>query len=196
MRLAAGAPVSGSFELLGEEVAFSGRIIRAGIERFRMGDGSVVQRDKVWHPGAVGVLALDQGHVWLTRQPREAARLSASLEIPAGKLDVAGETPLECARRELAEEVGLRAGRWEPLLAFHTSVGFCDERIELFLASELEPALAGPRPDGDERIEVVRWPLARLWEAIAGSTDSKTLIALLWLAARREDGARVQETGA
>ncbi|MGH2871466.1 MAG: NUDIX hydrolase [Solirubrobacteraceae bacterium] len=175
--------MSGAFQSIGSEVAWRGRIVSAGVERFRHSDGSVVERDKVWHPGAVGILALDDAHVWLTRQPREAARLTASLEIPAGKLDVEDEPPLQCAKRELAEEVGLRAQSWEALLRFHTSVGFCDEQIQLYVARGLSPAPDGPRPDGDERIEVVRWPLARLEDAILESTDSKTLIALLWLKA-------------
>jgi ADP-ribose pyrophosphatase len=84
-----------AFERLDAEVAFTGRFIRAGIERFRHADGQIVARDKVWHPGAVGVLAVDERNVWLTRQPREAAGLADSLEVPAGKLDVPGEPPLE-----------------------------------------------------------------------------------------------------
>jgi len=175
--------MSSAAEPLGADVKWRGAIISAGTERFRYPDGAEVSRDKVWHPGAVGIIALDDKHVWLTRQPREVVGATASLEIPAGKLDVPGEPPLETAKRELAEEIGKRAEHWEELLAFYTSLGFSDERIRLYVATGLSD---GPKPDGDEdeRIEVVPWPLARLDEAIAQCEDSKSLIALLWLAAR------------
>jgi 8-oxo-dGTP pyrophosphatase MutT (NUDIX family) len=171
-------------ERLGAEVKWDGKVIRAGLERFRYADGAEVTRDKVWHPGAVGILALDADQVWLTRQPREVIEASDSLEIPAGKLDVPGEPPLETAKRELAEEIGKRAERWEELLAFYTSPGFSDERVWLYLATGLSDA-PGLEPDEDERIEIVPWPLERLDEAIEQCEDSKSLIALLWLAARR-----------
>ena len=96
----------------------------------------------MWHPGAVGILAVDDEHVWLTRQPREVIGDAASLEIPAGKLDVPGEPPLETAKRELAEEIGKRAEHWEELLAFYTSPGFSDERVWLY---------PGHRPVGGPR---------------------------------------------
>src|ERR1700712_4707121 len=117
------------FESVSAEVGFDGQVIRAGVERFRHAYGAVVSREKVWHPGAVGILPIDDEHVWLTRQPRETAGLTASLEIPAGKLDVAGEAPLETARRELSEEIAKRAGDWRELMVFYTSPGFSDERV-------------------------------------------------------------------
>ena len=172
-----------AFEPTGSDVKWKGKVIRAGVERYRYADGAEVTRDKAWHPGAVGIIALDDEHVWLTRQPREVIGASASLEIPAGKLDVPGEPPLETAKRELAEEIGKRAEHWEELVAFYTSPGFSDERVWLCVASGLSdsPPLEG---DDDERIEIVPWPLARLDDAIAACEDSKSLIALLWLAAR------------
>jgi 8-oxo-dGTP pyrophosphatase MutT (NUDIX family) len=176
--------VSG-FEAIGSEVKWRGAIITAGVEHFRHADGAVVARDKVWHPGAVGILAVDEAHVWLTRQPREAAGMTASLEIPAGKLDVPGETPLACAQRELVEEIGKDAETWEEIEAFYTSPGFSDERVWLFLATGLRDAAEPAAADEDERIEIVPWPLDDLDAALAKSEDSKTLIALLWLARER-----------
>ena len=157
------------------------------IREFTAGaEGAVVARDKVWHPGAAAVLPVDDTHVWLTRQPREAAGMAASLEIPAGKLDIPGEAPLACAQRELAEEIGKRAAHWEDLRAFYTSVGFCDERIWIYLATGLSDADdVELEADEDERIEIVPWPLDDLDGAIAATEDSKTVIALLWLALRR-----------
>jgi 8-oxo-dGTP pyrophosphatase MutT (NUDIX family) len=179
--------VSG-FEPIGSEVMWQGQIIKAGVRHFRHTDGAVVARDTVWHPGAVGVLPVDDEHVWLTRQPREVAGLTASLEIPAGKLDVPGEEPLAAAERELAEEIGKQAARWEPLHAFYTSPGFTDERIWCFLATDLSDIDAVAHDEEDERIEIVPWPLDRLDDAIAESEDSKTLIALRWLVARSVSG--------
>jgi 8-oxo-dGTP pyrophosphatase MutT (NUDIX family) len=179
--------VSG-FEAVGSDVKWRGTIVTAGVEHFRHADGAVVARDKVWHPGAVGILALDDTHVWLTRQPRETAGMTASLEIPAGKLDIPGEAPEACARRELVEEIGKQAARWEELESFYTSPGFSDERVWLFLATELGDAKEHAEPDEDERIEIVPWPLDDLDGALAESEDSKTLIALLWLARERGRG--------
>jgi 8-oxo-dGTP pyrophosphatase MutT (NUDIX family) len=175
--------MSEKIEPIGADVAWEGKVIAAGTERFRYADSSEVTRDKVWHPGAVGILALDDQHVWLTRQPREVIGATASLEIPAGKLDVPGEPPLETAKRELAEEIGRGAERWEELFAFYTSPGFSDERVWVYLATELSEA-SGHEPDEDERIEIVPWPLAQLDQAIEQCEDSKSLIALLWLKAR------------
>jgi 8-oxo-dGTP pyrophosphatase MutT (NUDIX family) len=178
----------GSFELIGSEEHWRGAVIGAGVSRYRHGDGAVVARDTVWHPGAVGIIALDDEHVWLTRQPREVAGLTASLEIPAGKLDVPGESPLACAQRELAEEIAMDGADWRELRGFYTSVGFSDEHIWLFLARDLRESTGHASPDEDERIEIVPWPLAELDEAVAQSEDAKTLIALQWLALERVAG--------
>jgi 8-oxo-dGTP pyrophosphatase MutT (NUDIX family) len=168
------------FEPIGSEVTWEGQLIRVGVERFRHADGAEVSREKVWHPGAVGILAVDAENVWLTRQPREAVGESASLEIPAGKLDVEGESPPEAAARELAEEIGKRAAKWDELMWFYTSPGFSDERIWLYLATDLSDD-PDAEPDEHERIEIVPWRRDRLDEAIAACRDSKSLIALLWL---------------
>jgi len=174
-----------AFEQIGQEVGWEGTIIRAGTERFRHADGEEVARDKVWHPGAVGVLAVDDEYVWLTRQPREAAGVRASLEVPAGKLDVPGEPPIETARRELVEEIGKQATVWRELFCFFTSPGFSDERVWLYLATDLSDAPGGAEPEEDERIEIVPWPRPELDRALAQCHDSKSLIALLWLQAQR-----------
>jgi 8-oxo-dGTP pyrophosphatase MutT (NUDIX family) len=177
------------FEPVGSEVKWQGAIITAGVASYRYSDGRVVTRDKVWHPGAVGILAVDDTRVWLTRQPREVTGMTDSLEIPAGKLDVPGEPPLACAQRELVEEIGMRADSWSELSGFYSSAGFSDERIWLYLARGLQPADGGAQPDDDERIEIVPWPLDRLGEAISECHDAKSLIALLWLAAELARGA-------
>jgi 8-oxo-dGTP pyrophosphatase MutT (NUDIX family) len=180
------------FSLLGEENVWVGKIVRVGVERFRHADGAEVTREKVWHPGAVGILAVDATHVWLTRQPREAVGASASLEIPAGKRDVAGEQPLATAQRELAEEIGKQAQNWKEIKIFYTSPGFSDERVWLYLASGLSDAPL-TEPDENERIEVVPWALTQLDQAIAQCEDSKSLIALLWLSLALQRGESPQD---
>lgn len=172
-----------SFERLESESVWEGKMIRAGIERYRYRSGEEVAREKVWHPGAVAILAVDETQVWLTRQPREVVGQQDSLEVPAGKRDVDGEPPLETAKRELAEEIGKHAAHWEEVLAFHTSPGFSDERIQLYLASDLSEAPGGAQADEDEQIEIIPWPLQRLDDAIAECEDAKSLVALLWLKA-------------
>ncbi len=117
------------------------------------------------------------------RQPREAVGEEALLEIPAGRLDVEGEEPLEAAQRELAEEVGLGARSWETILTYYVSAGFSDERVHLFAATDLFQR-EGLESEENERIELVRWPLAELDRAIEGCRDAKSLIALLWLSRR------------
>jgi ADP-ribose pyrophosphatase len=174
--------VSSSFEALGGETVYHGRLVDVRIERFRHADGGEVTREIVRHRGAVGIVAHDAEHVWLVRQPREAVDEPALLEIPAGRLDVDGERPLAAAQRELAEEIGRGARSWEPIVAYYTSAGFTDERVHLFCASDLyeEHADSGE----DERIEIVPWPLDDLQAAIDACRDAKTLIGLLWLARR------------
>jgi len=171
------------FEQVGSETVWSGHIGEVRVERYRHADGEEVTRENVHHPGAVAIVAHDGEHVWLVRQPREICGERALLEIPAGKLDVDGEPPLDCAKRELAEEAGKAAETWEHLKAIYTSPGFTDERIDIFLATGLRDV---PRPevDEDERIEIVAWPLERLDDAIAECRDAKSLIGLLLVRAR------------
>jgi 8-oxo-dGTP pyrophosphatase MutT (NUDIX family) len=179
--------VSG-FEPTGTEITWQGVVVTAGVAHFRHADGAIVARDKVWHPGAVGIVAIDDDHVWLTRQPREVAGLTDSLEVPAGKLDVPGESPLACARRELDEEIAKRATDWSEIRGFYSSPGFTDEHVWLFLARGLSDSDGTASADEDERIEIVPWPLADLDGAIAGTEDAKTLIALLWLSRQLASG--------
>lgn len=172
-----------AFERIGSETGWEGKIIRVGQERFRHEDGEEVTREKVWHPGAVGILPVDDTHVWLTRQPREVIGAVDSLEIPAGKLDVVGESPLATAQRELAEEIAKEAESWEEIFAFYTSPGFSDEFVWIYHATGLADVPA-VEVDEYEQIEIVPWPLHDIDAAIATCRDSKSLIALLWLARR------------
>jgi len=106
------------FQALGGETVYRGQLIDVRTERFRHRDGEEVTREIVRHRGAVGVVAKDSHRVWLVRQPREAVGQPDLLEIPAGRLDSDGEQPLATAQRELAEEIGRGAARWEPMLSY------------------------------------------------------------------------------
>jgi 8-oxo-dGTP pyrophosphatase MutT (NUDIX family) len=164
-------------EPLGGRTVFDGETFEVRVERFRHPDGEVVEREIVRRVAAAGIVAYDSLHVWLVRQPREAI-LRYTLELPAGTLDE-GESPLQCARRELAEEIGREAEDWEQIETYYPSSGYTDEVTHLFAATGLRESDIEPIPG--ERIEVVRWPLADIDAAIAATDDAKTLIGLQWL---------------
>ena len=174
--------MSSRFERVGSETVYEGTFFSVRKEVFRHEDGETAEREIVVHTGAVGIVALDGEELWFVRQPREAIGVPDLLEIPAGKLDEEGEVPLETAKRELAEEIGKQAGEWTPLGAFHTSPGFTNEQVHLFLATGLSD-VERPEVHEDERIHVEVRPLADLERLIAESTDSKTIIGLARLQA-------------
>jgi ADP-ribose pyrophosphatase len=146
--------------------------------------GDSMKRIVVRHPGAVAVVAIAGDDLMLIRQYRAAVDAEL-LEIPAGKLDVAGEPPLETARRELEEEMGFRAARFEALGSFYTTPGFSDELMHLYAAYDLEPIPASPVGPEEEAAEVVAVPLSEVAGLISGGEvrDAKTLIALWWVLA-------------
>ena len=167
-------------EPINSRTVYEGRMIDVRVDEFRYDDGETAEREIAVHPGAVGIVAHDTEQLFLVRQPREAVGEPALLELPAGKLDVEGESALDCARRELGEEIGMRAAEWTELKRFYTSPGFAQEEVTLFVATGLE-RIPDHEPDPEERIELVRWPLADLDGAIDACADSKTLIGLLLL---------------
>jgi ADP-ribose pyrophosphatase len=164
-------------EPLGGETVYDGSQFSVRVERFRYADGEVVEREVVRRVDAAAVVAHDDEHVWLVRQPREPI-LQYTLEIPAGKIDD-GESPLRCAQRELAEEIGREADEWQEVTTYYPSSGYTDEAVHLFAATGLRES--DVEPDPGERIEIVHWPLADLDAAIAATNDAKTLIGLQWL---------------
>jgi 8-oxo-dGTP pyrophosphatase MutT (NUDIX family) len=177
----AGGPL-GPFTVLEEQVEWEGQISKAGTVHYRFHDGSEARWDKVWHLGAVAMIPLDATHVWLVRQPRTAAGLTASLEIPAGKRDVPGEPELETAKRELVEEIGHNATDWTFIRTFYPAPGWADEKLWVFLATGLTPTPEGATHLEQERLQIVRWPLTELDAALAETEDAKTIIGLQWLA--------------
>jgi 8-oxo-dGTP pyrophosphatase MutT (NUDIX family) len=176
--------VSSHFEQIASETIHEGKFITLERRTYRHEDGEEVQREIVTHPGAVGVVVLDGDDLWLVRQPREAVGIPDLLELPAGKLDEEGESPLETAKRELAEEIGKQAEHWEDLGSFYTSPGFADEEVFLFLATGISDVDERPEVDENERIDVEVRPLGDLDAILAETKDAKTLIALMKLRER------------
>jgi ADP-ribose pyrophosphatase len=157
---------------------YAGKVVNLAVEDVVLPNGETASLELMRHPGAAGCVPLfPDGQVTLLRQYRHAVG-GWLWEIPAGKLDVPGEAPLDCARRELAEEAGLAARRWHKLGSIFTTPGFCDEIIHLFLARDLSEVER--RHERDEVIEVHRM---RLEDALARIPteevrDTKTIAAL------------------
>lgn len=128
------------------EVALDGMIWDVRRDTVDLGDDGEVTREYTDHPGAVVVVALRQvdgfDHIVLIRQYRHPVR-TEEWELPAGLLDVEGESPLAAAQRELAEEVELSAGRWDTLVDFYSSPGGSSEMLRVFLARDVEPLTDG-----------------------------------------------------
>ena len=148
------------FERLSSSDVYVGKILALRADEVAMPGGHRARREVVEHPGAVAVVALDeQDRVVLIHQYRYP--LGRRLwELPAGLLDVAGESPLSTARRELAEEVGLAAERWSLLVDVASSPGFTDQGERVLLARSLS-GVERPSAVGDEEADLVirRFPL-------------------------------------
>jgi ADP-ribose pyrophosphatase len=172
-------------EQLESKTLVAGKFVEFAEQRYRRADGSEVVRQVVEHPGSVAIVAHDEECVYLVRQPREAVGADGLLELPAGTLDVEGESELACAQRELSEEVDLRAEHWSELQAAYLSPGFLTEKVTIFAATGLSEQPG--EGDADEQIEVVRLPLAEVEAALPEIRDAKTLIGLLLLLEKLRD---------
>ena len=174
-------------ERIGSKTVYEGVIADVRVDEFRHEDGSTSEREVVVHPGAVAMIAHDERVLYMVRQPREAVGEEHLLELPAGKFDVEGERPLETAKRELAEEIGLQATEWRELKQIYTSPGFSDERVSIMVATGLSEAPADA--DEDERIEIVEVPLDDLDAAIDECEDAKSLVGLMLFREERRRAA-------
>lgn len=167
-------------EQVSSQQVYKGHFLDVRRDEVRLPDGSLAAREYIVHPGAVMIVPLlDDGRVVVERQFRYPMG-RVMLEFPAGKLD-AGEPPLTCAIRELAEETGYRAREWARAGILHNAIAYSDEGIEVWFARGLE--LGGRSLDAGEFLDVETTTVAAL-EAQAASgelTDAKTLIGLLWL---------------
>ena len=162
---------------LSSEQIFDGRLLKVYRDQVELSDGGTSVREFVHHPGGVAAVALDgEGNVYLERQFRYPYRKVVT-EIPAGKLEP-GEDPFPAIQRELKEEIGAEAGRWDALGCIMPSVGYTDEMLYLYLARDL--TFGDTRLDEDEFLEPFKLPFAEaLSQAADGRiNDAKTLSAL------------------
>lgn len=165
-------------ERISSESIYRGRVFEVKRDEIRVRGRSIV-REVVIHPGAAAILPiLPNGRILLIRQYRYPVD-ETLLEIPAGTLEK-GESPEECARRELEEETGYRAGRLRLLASFYMAPGYSSEYLRLYLAEELERGER--RPEVDEEIELTEMGLEEALKAVRDGLirDSKTIIALLY----------------
>jgi ADP-ribose pyrophosphatase len=167
-------------QTLDSRLAFEGTLLRVYADKVRSADGHIGTREFIRHPGAVAIVPLlSDGRVVLERQFRYPLKRTV-IEFPAGKIDV-DESPLQCARRELLEETGYRAGKWSYLGGLHNAIAYSDEKIEIFLAEEL--VHEGAALDAGETLEVFaeQWQQLLQWVHDGTVTDAKTMLGVMWL---------------
>jgi ADP-ribose pyrophosphatase len=180
-------PPEKGFRHLSDEVRFEGWRISLVRSEFAAPDGQRFSRDVVRHPGAVAVVPVtERDSVLLVRQYRGPVDREL-LEIPAGTRDFDGEAPETTARRELEEEVGVRAGTMQRLGAIFNTPGFCDEETLIYMAGELEPVDHARHGEEERYIEVVEVALADVDAMIASGEliDAQTVLGLLLARAAR-----------
>ena len=174
------------FSVTARQTVYEGRIWNVVSETFDY-NGESLTRDFVEHTGAVAVAALNAAdELFMIRQYRHPVRKNL-WELPAGLTDLSGESNLDAAKRELAEEAGLQAETWQSLQTFHTTPGGNDESIEIFLATDLSEAEIDFVREGEESDMQERW--VTLDEAIESVLNSEiqnpaAVVAILALAHR------------
>lgn len=160
---------------------FEGQLLTLEVHQVELEDGSYSVRELVWHPHAVcAVVLTPEGDTVLVRQYRKAVEAHL-LEIPAGKID-SGEDPLQAVVRELEEEVGYLSGRVRHVLDFYSSPGFCNEKLGLYLAEDVQ--LGPQKLDDGEFVELVRVPFTQAKQmALRGELgDAKSVAGILAVA--------------
>ena len=164
---------------LNEEYIYKGRIIKVRRDEVELPNGHKSMREVVEHSGGVCVLPLtDRDEVIFVRQFRYPYK-EVILEIPAGKHDHGEESPLECGKRELAEETGAKADKYTSLGELYPSPGYCGEVIYMFLATGL--TFGDTNPDEDEFLNVEKIPFDKALDMVLSDEikDSKTQCALM-----------------
>ena len=175
------------------ERKYKGKIVSLWVGEACLDDGSAVEREVIEHTGGVAIVPVLNDSVILIRQFRIAIGREI-LELPAGRLEK-DESPESCARRELEEEIGYRAGEMVLAASYYSSVGFTDERMSIFLAFQL--LRTEERPESDERIQKVSIPIREIAGKLAEKEfeDSKTIIGLRELLVFLEEHPQAGRSG-
>ena len=167
---------------ISSDAVFDGVLLHVRKDEVELPNGHKSVREWIEHPGAAAVIPLlPDNQIILVRQFRYPVG-KVTLEVPAGKLDKVGEDPIECAKRELSEETGYTAGKLWKLTTIATTVGFSNEYIHLYAASDLT---AGEiHPDSDEFINVVKVPLTAALQMVESGKifEAKSAVSILLLA--------------
>jgi ADP-ribose pyrophosphatase len=169
--------------VVSSRTVFEGSVLKLRVDEVVAADGHRATREVIEHRGAVAIVCVHKGDVWLVRQYRHPPR-EVLLEIPAGKLNE-NEDPADCAARELVEEVGLRPRRLVHLVTYYTTPGITNERMHIYFTDDVEEDEVAREPG--EVLEIVRKPVAQLRDFIRSGeiVDAKTLLGLSLLALRR-----------
>lgn len=173
--------------LTGKTPVYGGKVVDLQVWNVTLPNGVPAEREVVVHRGASAIVPVDgDGNTYLVRQYRTPVSCVLT-EIPAGKLDYAGEDRLEAAKRELREETGFTAKKWTHLTDLKTTPGFATEVISVYLARDLSRGATDF--DDDEFIDLVKLPLSEAvnMACLGELTDAKTVVGLL-LAQRRMNG--------
>jgi len=159
-----------------QQEIYEGKIFSLWGGQVSLDNSEVAVREYIRHPGGVGIVPVIDGNVILIQQFRISIEREI-IELPAGRLEP-NEDPMDCARRELEEEIGYRAKKLLPIASYFASVGSSNERMYLFLALELEKT--EQRLESDERIREIVMPLEMVKDKLARREfeDSKTIIGL------------------
>ena len=159
---------------------FSGKLINLFFDKVKLPNGKTSTREWIDHPGAVCIIPiLPNGNICFIRQFRYGPR-KEFIEIPAGKLDQ-GEDPLDCAHRELEEEIGYKSNKITFLTNIYPAIGFSNEKMWMYLAEDLQ--LSEKKLDEDEFLEVSPLSIEKAIDLIYQGkiTDVKTIIGIFWL---------------
>ena len=165
-------------EKISSQEVFKGKVVELYFDNVRLPNNKIATREKVLHPGAVAVVPVNKNNeILLVKQYRYPID-KVLIEIPAGKLD-SSEPPLECAERELEEEVGAVDGKFTHLTTIYTSPGFCNEKMDIYLVQDFKEK--GSNPDDDEFLNIIKIHFDECMRMINSGeiSDAKSIIGIL-----------------
>jgi len=167
-------------ERVESEEVYGGKLFKVYRDRVRLPNGHLTTREIVRHPGSVAIIPRTaDGRIVLVRQFRYVTGREL-WEIPAGTLDKPGEEIPAAARRELAEEAGLKAERWTVLGSAYLMPGYCDERMTFFLAEDLSPTEAHAELDESFKVNPFDAHDLQVLRSSGELQDAKSLLGLAW----------------